>query len=160
MCTYLNTIVRAYISKRHGLRYCVAVALYKLKWIFAHNNYQPHHEIWLRISLQYVRIRMSFDKGHHLEASLSLGWRHNERDSVSDHQPRDCWFNRLFRRRYKQTSKFRVTGLCAWNSPVTGEFSAQKASNAEVVSIWWRHHVLTYWGLSRQCAPNVSMDSV
>ena len=25
-------------------------------------------------------------------------------------------------------------------SPVTGEFPAQRASNAEKVSIWWRHH--------------------
>ena len=33
-----------------------------------------------------------------------------------------------------------VTGLCAGNSPVTGEFPAQMASNAENVSIWWRHH--------------------
>ena len=32
------------------------------------------------------------------------------------------------------------TGLCEENSPVTGEFSAQRASNAENVSIWWRHH--------------------
>ena len=28
----------------------------------------------------------------------------------------------------------------AGNSPVTGEFLAQKASNAENVPIWWRHH--------------------
>ena len=39
-----------------------------------------------------------------------------------------------------QTSKLRVTCLCAGNSPVTGEFPAQMASNAENVSIWWRHH--------------------
>ena len=26
------------------------------------------------------------------------------------------------------------------NSPMTGEFSAQRASNAENGSIWWRHH--------------------
>ena len=38
------------------------------------------------------------------------------------------------------TSKLRVTGLCARNSPVTGEFPAQRASNAENISIWWRHH--------------------
>ena len=31
--------------------------------------------------------------------------------------------------------------LCVGNSPETGEFPAQKASNAENVSIWWRHHV-------------------
>ena len=27
------------------------------------------------------------------------------------------------------------------NSPVTGEFPTQRASNAEKVSIWWRHHL-------------------
>ena len=70
---------------------------------------------------------------------------HNERDSVSNHQRLYCLLNRLFRRRAKITSKLRVTGLCA-----------QRASNAENVSIWWRHHALdtcfwqvptlyTYW---------------
>ena len=71
---------------------------------------------------------------------LSLQWRHNGRDGVSNHQSHHCLLNRLFRRRSKKTSKLRVTGLCAKNSPVTGEFPAQKASNAENVSIWWRHH--------------------
>ena len=72
---------------------------------------------------------------------ISLRWRHNGCDSVSNHQPHHCLLNRLFRRRSKKTSKFRVTGLCSGNSPGTGEFSAQMASNAENVSIWWRHHV-------------------
>ena len=40
----------------------------------------------------------------------------------------------------KENIKLRVTGLGAGNSPVTGEFPVQKASNAENVSIWWRHH--------------------
>ena len=35
----------------------------------------------------------------------------------------------------RKKSKLRVTGLCAENSPVTGEFSAQRASNAENISI-------------------------
>ena len=43
-----------------------------------------------------------------------------------------CLLNRLFRRRSKKTSKLRVTGLCAGNSPGTGEFPAQMASNAEM----------------------------
>ena len=42
--------------------------------------------------------------------SGALQWRHDRRDSVSNHQPR------LFRRRSKKTSKLRVTGLCAGNS--------------------------------------------
>ena len=74
----------------------------------------------------------------------SLQWHHNELDGVSDHQPPDCLLNRLFRLRSKKTSKPRVTGLCVGNSPVTGEIPAQKASNAENVSIWWRHHVMHY----------------
>ena len=44
------------------------------------------------------------------------------------------------RRRSKKTSKLRVTGLCEGNSPATGEFPAQRDSNVENVSIWWRHH--------------------
>ena len=76
----------------------------------------------------------------------SLQWRHNGRDGVSNHQHHDCLLNRLFRRRSKKTSMLRVTGLCVGNSPGTGEFPAQMASNAENVSIWWRHHVLqTLW---------------
>ena len=59
-------------------------------------------------------------------------------------QPHDCLLNRLFRRRLKKTSKLRVTGLCAGNSPVTGEFPAQMTSNAENVSIWWRHHHMSW----------------
>ena len=73
---------------------------------------------------------------------FALQWRHNGRDGVSNHQHHDCLLNRLFRCRSKKTSKLRVTGLCAGNSPVTGEFPAQRASNAENVSIWWRHHGL------------------
>ena len=71
-----------------------------------------------------------------------LQWRHNVRDSVSNHQAHDCLLNRLFGRISKKTSKLLVTGLCAGNSPGTDEFPAQMASNADNVSIWWRHHLL------------------
>ena len=70
----------------------------------------------------------------------ALRWRHNGHSGVSNHRPHNCLLNRLVRRRSKKTSKLRVTGLCARNSPVTGEFPAQMASNAENVSIWLRHH--------------------
>ena len=46
-----------------------------------------------------------------------LQWRHNEHDCVSNHLRHDCLLNRLFKRRSKKTSKLRVTGLCAGNSP-------------------------------------------
>ena len=72
----------------------------------------------------------------------TLQLRHDECDGISTQQPHDCLLNSLFRCRWKKTSKLRLTGLCVGNSPVTGEFSAQRASNVENVSIWWRHHVL------------------
>ena len=52
-----------------------------------------------------------------------LQWRHNGHDCVSNHWPRHCLLNRLLRHRSKKTS-----------------VSAQMTSNAENVSIWWRHH--------------------
>ena len=71
----------------------------------------------------------------------SLLRRHNGHDGASNHKPHGCLLNRLFWRVSTKTSKLRVTGLCAGNSPGTGEFLAQMASNAENFSIWWRHHM-------------------
>ena len=72
---------------------------------------------------------------------IPLQWRHNGCNGVSNHQPHNCLLNRLSRRRSEKTPKHRVTGLCAGNSPVTGEFPAQRASSGETVSIQCRHHV-------------------
>ena len=74
----------------------------------------------------------------HCLSKWSLQWRHN-------HQPYDWFPNRLFRHRSKKTSKLRVIGLCAGNAPVTGEFPSQMASDAEKVSIWWRHNMKSEW---------------
>ena len=57
------------------------------------------------------------------------------------------------RRRSKKTSKLCVTGLFVGNSPVTGEFPTQRASNAENVSIWWRHHDSHYKGKTASRPP-------
>ena len=84
-------------------------------------------------------VRRSADKNL---TTYALQWRHDEHDCVSNHQPCDCFLNRLFRCRSKRTSKLRVTGLCAGNSPVTGEFPAQMTSNAEKAFIWWRLHMI------------------
>ena len=90
---------------------------------------------------------------------MPLQWRHNGHDNVSNHQPHDCLLNRLFRRRSKKTSKLRVTGLCAGNSPGAGEFPSQMASYAENVSmfphkasdaeLWWFR-----WSASEQAVKN------
>ena len=76
----------------------------------------------------------------------TLQWRRNDHDGVSNHQPHGCLLNRLFRRRSKKTSRLRVTGL--WGGGGGGGFTVtghrwiprKRASDAENVSIWWRHH--------------------
>ena len=83
------------------------------------------------------------------DTGSALLWRHNGRDGVSNHQPHDCLLNHIFRPRSKKTSKLRVTGLCAGNSPMTGEFPHKGPVT--------RHHVnnmydvnppSTHWGLN------------
>ena len=72
-----------------------------------------------------------------------LQWRHSECNGVSNsnNQPRECLLKRWFGRRSRKTSKLHVTCLCEGNSPVASEFPAQRASNAENISIGWRHYV-------------------
>ena len=107
------------------------------------NRSRVHWNIYHCATIKIMNINSSFTSPRYLAARVfTLRWRHNDHAGVSNHQPPGCLLNRLFRRKSKKTSKLRVTGLCAGNSPGTGEFSAQMASYAENVSIWWRHHVL------------------
>ena len=68
--------------------------------------------------------------------NISLQWRYDGHYSVLNHQRLYCLLSRLFRRWSMITSKLGVTGPCVGNSPVTGEFPTQRASNKENVSIW------------------------
>ena len=120
-------------------------------------GWRHHASGWTRGELVLKRISTAME---------SLQWRHNGPDGVSNHQPHSCLLIRLFGRRSKKTPKLGVTGLCGGNSPGTGEFPAQMASNAENVSIWWRHHwwchvassfnvnlnYITHWGRGRMVA--------
>ena len=56
----------------------------------------------------------------------TLQWCHNEHDGISNHQPHNCFLKRLFGCRLKKTSKLCVTGLYAWNSPVTQRAQGHK----------------------------------
>ena len=116
-------------------------------WIHGRNRNYQNKTKHKHVYISYLRPILSTFQHHkayvlYNDGSLyePLQWRHNECDGVSNHQPSDSLLNRLFRRRSKKTSMLRVTGLCAGNSPVTGEFPAQRARNGENVSIWWRHH--------------------
>ena len=99
-----------------------------------------------RYSRKFSTLELGFHTHTHAHAHthfnycFSLQWRHNGRDGVPNHRRLDCLLNSLIRRRSKKLSRLCFTGLCEWNSPVTGEFPAQRASNAENVPIWWRHH--------------------
>ena len=95
------------------------------------------------ILVSYLWIKsLQFKRSSGFIYGAPLQWRHNGCDGVPNHQPHVCLPNHLFRRRSKKTSQLRVTGLCEGNSPVTGGFPAQTTSNAENVSIWWRHHAI------------------
>ena len=63
--------------------------------------------VWLTL----LSLGQSYDCPH------SLRWRHNGHDCVWNHQPHHCLLNHIFGCRSKKTSKLRVTGLCAGNSP-------------------------------------------
>ena len=103
---------------------------------------EPHEDHATLHSWRFCSVRTSVGaaKARLASGRIALRWRHNDHAGVSNHQPHGCLLNRLFRRKSKKTSKLRVTGLCAGNSPGTGEFPAQMASYAENVSIWWRNH--------------------
>ena len=70
---------------------------------------------------------------------IRLQWRHNEHDGVSNHQPHDCLLNGLFRRRSKVTSKLRITGLCAGNSPWLVNSPHKRPVTRKMLALWHHH---------------------
>ena len=95
----------------------------------AHIGYQNimfcHIRIWPCVAIDMLhKLRAILDCATRLDciSHKALQWHHNKRDGVSIHRCLDCLLKRLLRRSSKKTSKLRVTGLCEWNPPVTGEF--------------------------------------
>ena len=83
------------------------------------------------------------------DRSLTLQWRHNERDGVWNHRRSDCLLNRLFRRTPKKTSKLCVIYFWEGNPPpVTDGFPSQSSGNAQKVSIGWRVNSLRSYAFS------------
>ena len=98
----------AFGQSQNSFKFGLAIHTYRqikhicfIKWLFADSTSNRH-------------LSLSFTERY---AALSLQWGHNDHDGVLIHQPHGCLLNRLFRRRSKKTSKLRVTGLCAGNSP-------------------------------------------
>ena len=90
---------------------------------------------WWQICEPCLQYHVRFYQGCH----NTLHWRHNDHDGVSNHQLHGCLLNVLFGSQIKENTKApRHWPLCGeFTSP--GEFPAQRATNAENISIWWRH---------------------
>ena len=88
---------------------------------------------WLLHGLTWNRIRRWGN--HALQSDIIMSVMASQITSLAIYL-----LNSLFRYRSHKISKLRVTGLCEGNSPVAGEFPAQRTSNAKNISIWWRHH--------------------
>ena len=117
------------LALRHRYHVCI-VNIWNVKCTGNNSHFRLTNATDVLVKLSKFLRQKSFDHrgtripNLHAECSIHLShplrWRHNERDSVSNHQPRMCLLNRLFKHRSKKTSKLRVTGLCAGNSPLTG----------------------------------------
>ena len=64
------------------------------------------------------------------EIKMTLQWRYDERDGVSNHMRFDCLLSRSFRHCSKNTPKLRVIGVCEGNSTVVGEFPHRWSVNS------------------------------
>ena len=92
-----------------------------------------HNEIFSFPSIKIMNNWVEKWLGHYLHIAVTSWWAQWYLKSPA---------SRLFTQPFifRCRSKLRVTGLCEGNSPVTGEFLSQRASNARSISIWLRHH--------------------
>ena len=112
MLAYGYVIISIITHPCHNLGHACVITPHCLTWC----NYPSMLLVKLLVYLISVRKRNTTTSVT-FATKITLQWRHNDHDSVSNHQPPGCWLNRLFRRRSKKTSKLRVTGLCVGNSP-------------------------------------------
>ena len=122
------------------------------------------HWVWNRCILGFVN-KVSFFPilYDHFVGIESLRWRHNDHAGVSNHQPHGCLLNRLFGRKSKNTSKLRVTGLCAGNSLGTGfhlmtssctPYDCPRASQSNSKDLGTYHIIILITGIITEAKPN------
>ena len=91
----LTALVK-WATKYPGLTFCDCVSI----------DDPVTHKLWYsRMFICVNLVKWGYQK---VSSRITLHWRHNGRDGVSNHQPYDCLLNRLFRRRSKKTSKLCV----------------------------------------------------
>ena len=109
--------------------------------------YFIHHEVrvWNSWILLLMQIKLF------IKPWFTLPWRHNDHDSVSKSPASRLFTQPFIQTQIKENIKApRHWPLCG-EVTGTGEFPAQRATYAENVSIWWRHHELTRV-FSRDCS--------
>ena len=115
---------------------------YLSELMFTYNQFNLYLWIWLE---------SKYTNFHPREWIWTLLWHHNELAGVSNHQPRDCLFNVYSRADQTKNIKAPRHWPFCGEFTGTGEFPAQRASNAANVSIWWRHHENDHYTMSPFC---------
>ena len=89
---------------------------------------------------------------------ITIQWRHNERDGVSNHQPHDCLFSRLFKAQTKENIKTPRTGLLEgihrWpvNSPHKGPVTRKMFPFDDVIMIYFSVSGFPSWAIIIVCS--------
>ena len=92
---YFNPIVTQHRKRKDGL-YDLAIIICKIETLKSHV---------LRVTFVWSASQRPVTRQTFCpEPAFTLQWRHNGHNSVSNHQPRDCFLIHLFRRRSKKTS--------------------------------------------------------
>ena len=107
-CYWCNEIITG------RMRIVVNRSLFVLRFAHKPCNWDSNDFLWI---IQRCFKRQLRCCHFTVDEPVPLHWRHNDHDGVSNHQPHGCLLNLLFGRKSKKTSKLRVTGLCAGNSP-------------------------------------------
>ena len=156
MCTVrrltIVTIVTAWRRPKQA-RVSIIKRYRKVSWHLETVRYLYIH-IYIYITVSrcretYICIYMDLKLPYYLAdvsvAYVALRWRHNGRDWHLKSPASRLFTQPFIQTQIKENIKALCHWLCAGNSSGTGEFPARMASNAENVSIWWRHH-----GISQQ----------
>ena len=126
---------------RHVITWCQLKA-FPCSALFKSFMLSHHIKVDIRVHMNIRRaLRSSSSLIVSVKQSDTLQWRHNDHGGVSNHQ-HQAFMHALNKENIKAPRHWPLGGEFTG----TGEFRAQRTSNAENVSIWWRHHEISFFG--------------
>ena len=128
-------------TRRHTLYRAVISIIKYFNFLYISRSYFPKYSPILAPSLVH--------KGKNPHCEVIMGAMASQSTSLT------IVYSTVYSKERKHQSSV-LLAICAGNSPMTGEFPAQMASNAENVSIWWRHHAKES-AVSSRCDPCYSL---